>query len=234
MGIWHCRVSGNFPFIFLLFISCHRVLTDRTGQYLVAPHDAIKTQAESDGTTLTTSKTDSTSKGADAAGEAALAMVFINADSGEGYLTVEDNEGDRNHLNAWHKGSDLVAAVAKANANTIVVIHSVGPVLLESFIELDNVVAVVWAGLPGQESGNALVDVLYGSTAPNGKLPYTIGKTADDYGTHVVQGDDDYPEGLFIDYRHFDAEKIEPRFEFGFGLCKGLSFCFRRLLHNVV
>ena len=23
---------------------------------------------------------------------------------------------------------------------------------------------------------------------------------------------------LFIDYRHFDAENIEPRFEFGFGL----------------
>ena len=74
--------------------------------------------------------------------------------------------------------------------------------------------------LPGQESGNGLVDILYGSTSPGGKLPYTIAKREADYGTAVVSGNDDYPEGLYIDYRHFDKEAIAPRYEFGFGLCK--------------
>jgi beta-glucosidase len=90
---------------------------------------------------------------------------------------------------------------------------------LESFINLPGVMAVVWAGLPGQESGNALVDVLYGSTSPSGKLPYTIARTEQDYGIRPVGGDDNFPEGLFIDYRRFDANNITPRFEFGFGLC---------------
>ena len=114
----------------------------------------------------------------------------------------------------------LVQAVANANNNTIVVVHSVGPIILETILALPTVKAVVWAGLPGQESGNGLVDILYGSTSPNGKLPYTIAKKASDYGTQVVSGTDTFPEGLYIDYRHFDKAGITPRYEFGFGLCK--------------
>jgi beta-glucosidase len=50
-------------------------------------------------------------------------------------------------------------------------------------LALPNVVAVVWAGLPSEESGSGVVDALYGSTPPNGKLPYTIAKQQRDYGT---------------------------------------------------
>lgn len=50
-------------------------------------------------------------------------------------------------------------------------VQSVGPVILESILALDGVKAIVWAGLGSQESGNALVDILYGSTSPSGKLP---------------------------------------------------------------
>ena len=179
------------------------------------------------------SKTDSTSAGASAAGAAATAIVFINSDSGEGYITVfslillydpsnmcyvEGAAGDRLNLDPWHSGNALVTAVANVNKNTIVVIHSVGPLILETILALDNVVAVVWAGIPGQESGNGLVDVIYGSTSPSGKLPYTIAKQQSDYGTAIASGDDNYSEGLYIDYRHFDHANIEPRYEFGFGL----------------
>jgi beta-glucosidase len=176
--------------------------------YLIAPLDAIKAQASTDGTALTTSTTDAPSASASAAAAAASALVFINSDSGEGYITVEGNAGDRNNLDPWHHGNDLVAAVAAVNKKTIVVIHSVGPLILESILALSSVVAVVWAGIPGQESGNGLVDILYGSTSPSGKLPFTIAKAAVDYGTAVVPGDDSYSEGLFIDYRHFDKSAI--------------------------
>lgn len=185
--------------------------------YSQAPLDAIKAQAQKDGTSVTSSPNDNTSQGASAAQNAEVAVVCINADGGEGYITVEGNAGDRKDLNAWHNGNDLVKAVANVNKKTVVVVHSVGPILMEEWINNPNVVAVVWAGLPGQESGNGLVDILYGAASPSGKLPYTIAKQASDYGTTIASGDDNNWD-LFIDYRRFDKDNITPRFEFGFGL----------------
>lgn len=68
----------------------------------------------------------------------------------------------RNDLKAWHNGDNLVLAVAGANANTIVVVNTVGQINMEPWINHVNVTGVLWAGLPGQEAGNSLVDVLYG------------------------------------------------------------------------
>ncbi|KAI1340364.1 glycoside hydrolase family 3 protein [Xylariaceae sp. FL0016] len=186
--------------------------------YFSAPADAIKTRAQPDGTQVSLSTSDSTGSVASAVDGADVAIVFITADSGEGYITVEQNAGDRRNLDPWHNGNDLVKAVAAANKNVIVVAHSVGPIILETILAEPSVKAIVWAGLPSQENGNALVDILYGDTSPSGKLPYTIAKAAADYGTSVQSGGDSYKEGLFIDYRHFDKSAIEPRYEFGFGL----------------
>lgn len=172
---------------------------------------------------MTTSSSDTASQGASAAQNADVAIVFITADSGEEYITVEKNVGDRNDLNAWHSGNDLVKAVANVNKNTIVVVNTVGPILLESFADLDNVKAIVWAGLPGQEAGNALVDVLYGVVSPSGKLPYTIAKSASKYGTTIQANTDSFGEGLYIDYRYLDKNKFTPRYEFGYGL-SGVPF----------
>ncbi|KAI1453825.1 glycoside hydrolase family 3 protein [Annulohypoxylon moriforme] len=186
--------------------------------YFSAPADAIKTRAQADGTEISLSASDSTSSVGSAVSGADAAIVFITSDSGEGYITVENNAGDRNNLDPWHNGNDLVKAVAAASDNVIVVVHAVGPVILETVLAQPNVKAIVWAGLPSQENGNALVDILYGDVSPSGKLPYTIAKSASDYGTGVVRGNDDYKEGLFIDYRRFDQEGIEPRYEFGYGI----------------
>jgi len=114
--------------------------------------------------------------------------------------------------------------IAAANKNTIVVVNSVGPINMEAWITNVNVTAVVWSGIPGQEAGNGLVDVLYGAYNPSGRLPYTIGKSITDYSAQVTVNQAGtitpitYTEGIFIDYRHFDQAGIAPRFEFGFGL----------------
>ncbi|KAF4213854.1 hypothetical protein CNMCM5878_009916 [Aspergillus fumigatiaffinis] len=187
--------------------------------YLVGPLDAIQKRAAADGTKIIPSTTDDPTAGASAAAAAETAIVFINSDSGEGYITVEGNQGDRNNLDPWHNGNELVKAVAAASKNVIVVVHSVGPITLETILAQPSVKAIVWAGLPGQESGNALVDVIYGDTAPSGKLPYTIAKQAADYGASWINAEtDDFTEDLYIDYRHFDAKGIAPRYEFGYGL----------------
>ncbi|KAJ5132908.1 hypothetical protein N7448_007066 [Penicillium atrosanguineum] len=187
--------------------------------YLVGPLHAILLQSKRTATKVIQSTTDDTTAAAKAAAAAETAVVFINSDSGEGYITVEGNAGDRNNLDPWHNGNALVQAVAAVNKNVIVVVHSVGPVILETILAQPNVKAIVWAGLPGQESGNALVDVMYGAVSPSGKLPYTIAKQRSDYGTGWLNAEvDSFTEGLFIDYRHFDETGLVPRYEFGYGL----------------
>lgn len=154
------------------------------------------------------------------------AIVFVNANSGEGYITVDGNVGDRNNLTLWNGGDDLIKVVTANNPNTIVVIHSTGPVIVSDWYENPNITAILWAGLPGQESGNAIADVLYGTVNPGGKTPFTWGASEDSYGAKIVyepnNGDDapqdDFEDGVFIDYRHFDRKNETPIYEFGFGL----------------
>lgn len=108
--------------------------------------------------------------------------------------------------------------MADANKNTIVVIHSVGPILMP-WIDHPNIKAIVWPGLPGQETGNSLADVVFGDVNPSGKLPYTIAKKFDDYlGDIVYELDIEYTEGVNVGYRHFDKNDIDPLYEFGYGL----------------
>lgn len=99
-----------------------------------------------------------------------------------------------------------------SNNNTVVVVHSVGPAIIEAWVDHPNVTALVWAGIAGQEAGNSIVDVLYGAYNPSGRLPYTIAKSADEYSAQLVTGGSPadilsipYTEGLYVDYRHFDA-----------------------------
>lgn len=82
----------------------------------------------------------------------------------------------------------MVQTVAAQNNNTIVVINSVGPIILEAWVDHPNVTAVVWAGLGGTEIGNALVDVVYGAKNPSGRLPYTIARSPSDYPAQSVEG----------------------------------------------
>jgi len=193
--------------------------------YLITPLDAITKRSKSDGTSISSSLSDSdlnaaakTAQGRD------VAIVFITADSGEDGYLVEGHWGDRNDLQAWHGGDALVKKVASVNSNTVVVVNTVGPIVVEAWIDHPNITALVWSGLPGQEAGNALTDVLYGAYNPSGRLPYTIGKNIKDYPAQIDKVltintlQVPYTEGLNIDYRHFDAVNIVPRFEFGFGL----------------
>lgn len=65
----------------------------------------------------------------------------------------------------------------------LVVIHNAGIRLVENWIDHPNVKAVLFAHLPGQDSGRALVNIIFGTQSPSGRLPYTVAKKAEDYGS---------------------------------------------------
>ncbi|EXK77894.1 beta-glucosidase G [Fusarium oxysporum f. sp. raphani 54005] len=147
-----------------------------------------------------------------------VCLVFVKSWAEEGL--------DREHLDFdWH-GSDVVESVARFCNNTVVVTHSAGVNNLP-WADHPNVTAILAAHYPGQESGNSIVDILYGDVNPSGKLPYTIAFNGTDYNAPPVtaintSGKYDwqawFDEKLEIDYRYFDAHNISVRYEFGFGL----------------
>ncbi|KAF8319075.1 glycoside hydrolase [Clavulina sp. PMI_390] len=204
--------TANFPYL----IDPLAAITNYVG------NNSLSTQISS-----VLSDTDYASINATAA-TADTCLVFVNADSGEKYITVEGNVGDRNDLYLWHNGDTLIESVAANCANTIVVMHIVGPVLVEAWADHPNVTAIINAGIPGQETGNAIVDVLTGAVNPSGKLVYTMAKQRSDYASDILYVAEvesaaytpqiNYTEKLLLDYRWFDANNITPRYEFGFGL----------------
>jgi hypothetical protein len=196
--------------------------------YLITPLEAIQARARQDYSVVQW-VIDDFNYGliASTAQQATVCLAFVKSDSGEGYITVDGNQGDRKNLSAWEQGDQLITTVAGNCSNTIVVVHSVGQINMEQWVEHPNVTAILWASLPGEESGSSLVDVLYGDVNPSGRLPFTIAKNDSDYSSDIIYPPnagnntapyDDFGEGLLVDYRAFDARNITPRYEFGFGL----------------
>ncbi|CAD6568913.1 MAG: hypothetical protein TREMPRED_004846 [Tremellales sp. Tagirdzhanova-0007] len=151
-----------------------------------------------------------------------VCIVFVRVFLVEGW--------DRSDLRLDKNGEELIKTAEGSCAGKVVVVLHIGSqVIMEDWIELPNIGAVLFAGYPGQETGNAIADILWGDVNPSGKLPFTMGKAVSDWPTgniSTVESShtaDAYPrsvfsEGLAIDYKWFDKWGIAPRFEFGFGL----------------
>lgn len=113
----------------------------------------------------------------------------------------------------------MVAAVAAAAPRTVVVVNAATPVLMPWLEQVD---AVVWAGLPGQEAGAAVAAALLGEIEPAGRLVTTF--PAHDgqgpaWSTVPVDGRLPYSEGTAVGYRGWDRPGLpRPRFWFGHGL----------------
>ncbi|KAL5329443.1 hypothetical protein ACEPPN_002955 [Leptodophora sp. 'Broadleaf-Isolate-01'] len=191
--------------------------------YLITPLEAIKARASKDGALVQQWLNNTLVAASDISTLAIpespeVCLVFLK--------TWAEEAADRVSLELdWH-GNEVVESVASYCNNTIVVTHSSGINDLP-WADHPNVTAILAAHYPGQESGNSIVDVLYGDVNPSGKLPYTIALANDDYNglptTAVNSTDPDawqayFEEKLEIDYRYFDAQNMSVRYEFGFGL----------------
>jgi len=150
------------------------------------------------------------------------AAVSAAAGADVAVVVVQDGatEGeDRDSLDLPGAQDRLVAAVADANPRTVVVVRSSGPVTMPW---VDDVAAVLATWYPGQADGAALADVLYGAD-PGGRLPVTFGRRFADYPVADerrypgVDGRAHYDEGVFVGYRAFDRDGVDPLFPFGHG-----------------
>ena len=121
----------------------------------------------------------------------------------------------------------LIADVAAANPNTIVVLNASQPVAMPW---LAKVKAVLLMWFPGDEGGSATARLVLGKADPGGRLPFTWperldqGVAADPAHPDRINPPDEgkgkttYSEGIFIGYRWFDQQNLQPLFPFGYGL----------------
>lgn len=149
-----------------------------------------------------------------------VCLLFLKAYASEGT--------DRPDLNLQWNATMAVESTAALCPNTIVVTHGPGVVLMP-WADNENVTAILAAHYPGEEIGNSITDVLWGSVEPSGRLPYSIPRDELDAGPPILvlpknttnsnAWTEDFVEGQMIDYRYFDANPgKEPLYEFGFGL----------------
>jgi beta-glucosidase len=171
-----------------------------------------------------------------AAKQASKVIVFADC------TCVSENNGGSGTVNALDAGpTQLIADMAKANPNTIVVSNFDVATLMPW---LPSVRAVLQTWYPGSEGGTATARLLLGLADPSGHLTSTWPANATDTifgysetkplyagdttGTHperqngtnnsgvgpIIQ----WTEGIFTGYRFFDQEGITPLFPFGHGL----------------
>jgi beta-glucosidase len=176
-------------------------------------------------------------KALESAARAADLVIFLAAG-------IAASEGrDLPHMDLPGGQPEAIAALAKANSRTVVVLVNNGAVTLDPWIK--HVPALLAIHYSGQATGDALANVLMGKVNPAGKLSYTFGRRLDDFACHalgewparlILDKDPvnpgmkpeerkathafstDYKEGVFGGYRWFDQKKIEPWFPFGHGL----------------
>ena len=192
--------------------------------YIVSPLEAIKPRAEKEGSRLVY-LTDN-----DMIAQGDFKSIYPWPDVCLVFLKTWVSEGrDRTTLEADWNSTLVVNNVASiCPGRTVVVTHS-GGVNSMPWANNENVTAILAAHYPGQETGNSIVDVLWGDVNPSGKLPYTVARDESDYNAPILNltGQTaansnawqlNFTEGLMIDYRHFDTENITPLYEFGYGL----------------
>ena len=148
------------------------------------------------------------------AGEADIALLYL------GLPEVFESEGlDRPHMRIPDNQIRLLEAVEKANPNTVVVFSGGSAVEMPW---LSHCRALVWAGLGGQASAEAVLKVLTGEVNPGGKLTETFPMTYEDLPvSHYYPGaqkTSEYRENLFVGYRYTETADCPVTFPFGHGL----------------
>src|SRR5690606_9352602 len=136
--------------------------------------------------------------------------------------TVKDTDGeshDRVSLDLPGVQEELVKTIYETGTPTIVVLINGRPLSINWIAE--NIPAVVEAWLPGEETGSAVADVLFGDYNPSGKLCVSIPKHAGQMPVHY------YRTTISYTRRYIEVDN-KPLYPFGYGLSY-TEFAYRNL-----
>ena len=172
---------------------------------------------------------------ANVADSADAAIITIGRNAGEG--ADRKLEGDFYLTNA-EKGIIYGASTAfHAKGKKVVVILNIGGVVeVASWRDMVDGILLAWQ--PGLEAGNAIADVLSGKINPSGKLASTFPVDYKDVPSaknfpgkefplpagekpNMMMGrpsEVTYEEGIYVGYRYYNSFKVNPAYEFGYGL----------------
>jgi beta-glucosidase len=183
-----------------------------------------------------------TGTAADAAAKTDVALITIGRNSGEG----GDRKAEAGDFYLTDTEKSLIQNVSKEfrakGKKVIVVINTGGVIETASWRGSPDAILLAWQ--PGQETGNAVVDVLSGKVNPSGKLTDTfpisyrdipsaknfpgveLPKTAEDLKREaaspsfmkIVPAEVVYQEDIYVGYRYFNTFNVPVAYEFGFGL----------------
>jgi beta-glucosidase len=191
------------------------------------PLKAIKALANP-GTSVTFDPGTDPASAAAAAKDADVVLLFADQWMSEGM--------DRPTLALPRNQNEVIAAVAKANPNTVVILETGGPVTMPWAPRVAGIMETWFPGIGGAE---AIADVLFGKVNPSGKLPVTFAASDSQLPHPKVtglkpttqnngmngRGDEekdftvDYNvEGMAVGYKWFREKHETPLFPFGFGL----------------
>ncbi|MBV8351820.1 MAG: glycoside hydrolase family 3 C-terminal domain-containing protein, partial [Verrucomicrobia bacterium] len=135
-----------------------------------------------------------------------------------------EGEGEDRSFTLPEFQDELIENLSQVNHHTIVEFFGGGN--FDSHRWINQVAALIETFYPGQNGGQALAEILFGDVNPSGKLPVTFEKKITDnpaYATFppAINTHPDaipYTEGIFVGYRGYEHNHIEPLFPFGFGL----------------
>jgi beta-glucosidase len=140
-----------------------------------------------------------------------------------GYRPDSETEGWDRTFQLPPGQNELIKRIAAKNKNTIVVVISGGGVDMTSWV--DQVPAILEAWYPGQEGGTAIAEILVGDVNPSGHLAATFEKRWEDNPAHDSYYPEEgsktkvvYKEGVFVGYRGYEHNGVQPQFPFGYGL----------------
>ncbi len=163
-----------------------------------------------------------------------IAVITIGRNAGEG---ADRKLPDDYYLSDVEKA--LIKSVSDdfhAKGKKVVVVLNIGGVI-EVASWRDEVDGILLAWQPGLEAGNAITDVLSGTVNPSGKLATTFamdykdvpsaknfpGKEFPDQATgegfrRQMPAEVTYEDGIYVGYRYYSTFKVDPAYEFGYGL----------------
>ena len=173
---------------------------------------------------------------AQAATTADMAIITIGRNSGE--FQDRKAEGDF-YLSATEIEliNNVAAAFHAKGKKLLVLLNTGGVVETASWNKQPDAILLAWQA--GQESGNAVADILSGKVNPSGKLAVSFPITYKDVPSAnnfpgknlsetVEMGASGFPighksevvyeEGIYVGYRYYHTFKVKTAYEFGYGL----------------